>query len=40
VRGTTIDLSAVQLPTSRTTAHQHHRHVCRHATTTDAPMRA
>jgi hypothetical protein len=40
VRGTVTGVSAVQLPGSRTAAHQLHRHTGRHATTTDAPMRA
>jgi hypothetical protein len=40
MRGTTTDVSAVQRSGSRTAAHRHHRHAGRHATTTDAPMRA
>jgi hypothetical protein len=40
MRGTSTGASAVRLPTSRTAAHQRHRHAGRHATTTDAPTRA
>jgi hypothetical protein len=40
VRGMAIGVSAVRLPSSRTTARQHHRHTGQHATTTDAPTKA
>jgi hypothetical protein len=40
MRGTTTGMSAVRLPSSRTAAHQRHRHAARHVTTIDAPTRA
>jgi hypothetical protein len=40
VRGTATGVSAVRLPISRTTAHQHHHCTGRHVTTTDTPKKA